>query len=165
MNYIIYGPEITPGKLALNILQAEGDQREDPPGSNRGKRIDVYLRACGLDPEADKYPWCAAAVSWAIREAGLRLSMLKFRGSARVSDLLEFNARLVIPVGEAEPGDVLIHIGPHGNHCGLFVKFAAVARGVLSHEGNTDEAGGRTGGRLMAKRRDESYWTHAIRVA
>lgn len=169
MNPILYGPKISPGALALSILQAEGDQREDPPGSNRGKRIDVYIRSQGLDPAADKYAWCACAVSWAIREAFLRLAGLpKFRGHFRVSTMLEQNAALVIPVSEAQEGDVLVHIGEKGNHVGFFVKFGHPSidpEKVFSHEGNTDEAGGRTGGRLMAKCRPVSYWTHAIRVA
>lgn len=172
MNAIIYGPHITPGELALSILMAEGDVREIPPGSNRGPRVDVYLRACGLDPARGRYPWCAAAVTWAIREAGLRLSMLKFRGSASVSNVLARNKALEILVADVRPGDVLIHVGPKGNHCGLFVNWGTSVVGVSeknthirSHEGNTDEAGGRTGGRLMTKLRPRAYWTHALRVA
>lgn len=163
MNTIIYGPRVTPGELALSVLQAEGDVREDTPEGR--ERIGVYLRCCKLDPAKRLYPWCAACVTWAIREAGLRLSMLKFRGSSSVSTMLARNAKLVIPVSEARTGDVLIRIGRSGNHCGLFVKRATVKPGILSHEGNTDKKGSRTGGRLMAKRRAESYWTHAIRVA
>jgi hypothetical protein len=165
MNAIIYGPKITPGALALSILQAEGDQREHPPGSNRGERIDIYLHACGLDPERGRYPWCAAAVTWAVREAGLRLhGMLKFRGSASVSSMLARNAALAVAVDSCGEGDVLIHIGPLGNHTGFFVRNGIGPGRISSLEGNTDEAGGRTGGRLMSKTRPASYWTHALRV-
>lgn len=163
MNTIIYGPRVTPGELALSILQAEGDVREDTPEGRA--RIGVYLRCCRLDPNKKLYPWCACCVTWAIREAGLRLSILRFRGSSSAATILARNAKLAIPVSEARTGDVLIHIDDEGNHCGLFVKRATVKPGILSHEGNTDVKGGRTGGRLMAKRRQASYWTHAIRTA
>lgn len=173
MNAIIYGPDATPGALALSIMQAEGDQREDPPGSNRGPRIDLYLRACKLDPARGKYPWCAAVVTWSIREAFLRLhGLAKFRGSASVSTMLAKNAALAIPVAVACEGDVLIHVGFHNgkpaNHCGLFCRVGygfEPGQPIVSHEGNTDEAGGRTGGRLMMKVRPSSYWTHALRTA
>lgn len=164
MNAIIYGPTITPGELALSILVAEGNVVEDPPGSNRAPRVDAYLRCCGLDPEAGKYAWCAACVTWAIREAGLRLSMLKFRGSASVEHMLELNRALEVPLAARRNGDVLIHLSEHGNHCGFFVRDSNKDGFLISHEGNTDEAGGRTGGRLMSKTRPIDYWTHCLRV-
>ncbi len=164
-NAVIYGPTITPGELALSILVCEGDVREDPPGSNRGPRVDAYLRCCGLDPGAGHYPWCAAAVSWAIREAGLRLAMLKFRGSASVEHMLEMNRALEVPMSERRNGDVLVHIHAEGNHTGFYVRESGKPGLVISHEGNTDESGGRTGGRLMSKTRDLGYWTNCLRVA
>ncbi len=82
--------------------------------------------------------------------------------------MLARNASMVVPVADALNGDVLLHISPKGNHCGFFVKVAPTLRlgpYIVSHEGNTDDAGGRTGGRLMQKTRPTSYWTHALRVA
>ena len=43
--------------------------REQPPGSNRGPRVDEYLRAAGLDPSTGNYAWCAAFVVWCFERA------------------------------------------------------------------------------------------------
>ena len=49
---------------ALDAARGEIGVREVPPGSNRGPKVDVYLRAVGLDPAAGCYAWCAAFVYW-----------------------------------------------------------------------------------------------------
>jgi len=54
------------GAKAVEIAMAEIGVKEDPPGSNRGTRIDEYLFPLGLRG----VPWCAAFASWCDRQAG-----------------------------------------------------------------------------------------------
>jgi hypothetical protein len=44
----------------LKVASAEVGVREQPLGSNRGPRVDEYLRRVGLDPANGSYAWCAA---------------------------------------------------------------------------------------------------------
>lgn len=152
---------MTPGELALRIALGEVGAREDPPGSNRGPRVDVYLRAAKLDPARGRYPWCAAFVSWAIREAQVRAGgPWRWRGSASVALLLARNRALVTVLPQA--GDVFIHIGPGGNHCGFVTGTRAGS--VTTLEGNTDIHGSRTGGKVMQKFRPAGYASAFLRV-
>lgn len=153
---------MTLGQLALAIALDENGQREAPPGSNRGPRVDVYLRAAGLDPDRGRYPWCSAFVTWALREAMLRMGgPHRWRGSASVSLLLARNQGLV-QVLPAE-GDVFIHLDPAGNHCGFVTGCRAGS--VTTLEGNTDIHGSRTGGVVMHKFRPPGYASAFLRPA
>ena len=54
-----------PSQLLATVLQLasrEVGTLEDPLGSNRGPRVDQYLRAVGLNPADGSFPWCAAFV-------------------------------------------------------------------------------------------------------
>ena len=61
----------------IDVAASEEQQhvREEPLGSNRGPRVDQYLRAAGIDPNTGSYPWCAGFIVWcfdnAARELGL----------------------------------------------------------------------------------------------
>lgn len=164
MNTVIYGPSTTPGQIAVSYALMEVGVKEDPPGSNRGPRVDVYLRAAGLDPAEGSYPWCASFVTWAVREACLRVDLLNFRGSPQVHHLAEQNEALWLP----EPIDacVFCHFDDENKgHAGFVLQACSVSPGdFLTVEGNTDEAGGRTGGQVMQKRRPRSYFDKLIEV-
>lgn len=150
-----YRIAVSLGELALSIALGEAGVKEDPPGSNRGERVDVYLRAAGLDPAQDSYPWCAAFVSWAIREAALRSGgPYRWRGSASVANLLKRNRSLAVVL--PKPGDVFLHLGEHGNHTG-FVTGVTADGALTTFEGNTDRAGSRTGGQVMHQNRPHGY--------
>lgn len=151
---------MTLGELALRIALGENGVCEKPPGSNRGLRVDAYLRSVGLDPERDSYPWCAAFVCWAIREAMLRAGgPHRWVSSAKVSSLLEHNQVLAVVLPQV--GDVFIHLGDDGHgHCG-FVTGVSPMGGIISLEGNTDRTGSRTGGQVMHQNRPPEY-VHAF---
>jgi hypothetical protein len=153
---------MTLGELALNIALGENGVCEKPPGSNRGLRVDVYLRSVGLDPEHDSYPWCAAFVSWAVREATLRAGgPHRWRGSGGVSNLLEYNRALAVVLPQV--GDVFIHLNDDGHgHCG-FVTGVSPMGGLATLEGNTDRAGSRTGGSVMHQNRPGGYTAAFLR--
>ncbi len=144
---IIADAGTSPATLALAFASAELG----------AARPDTYLRCVGLDPARREYPWCAAFVSWAIREAGLRSGPLRFRGSASVSNLLRRNSALLIDISACQPGDVLLHISPEGNHCGFFTRERGYQYSVQSLEGNVR-------GRIKTATMPLGYWTHALRV-
>lgn len=52
----------------LEIAGQEVGVLEEPPGENRGPRVDEYVRSVGLDP-AEKHPWCAAFIYWCFEQA------------------------------------------------------------------------------------------------
>jgi len=157
-----YGPTITPGALALRIAQDEVGVKEDPPGSNRGPRVDEYLRATGLDPARSSYPWCAAFVTWVCLEVERRLGALAFRGSASVATLLERNPELALPA--PEPGCVFIHLRDDGKGHTGFVTRVNDDWSLATLEGNTDASGSRTGGQVMHQHRAAGYATAFLRV-
>lgn len=57
----------------LGIAAAEVGIMEVPPGSNRGPRVDEYLKSVGLDPCEGSYAWCAAFVYWSFQKASTQL--------------------------------------------------------------------------------------------
>lgn len=61
-------------RLLREVLSTAAQQvgvLETPPGSNRGREVDEYVRSVGLDP-AGKHPWCAAFVYWCFQQASNR---------------------------------------------------------------------------------------------
>jgi hypothetical protein len=59
-------------RVLIQIARGELGVCEDPPGSNRGTRIDEYLRAVDVAPG---YPWCAAFVYWCFMMACRQLGI------------------------------------------------------------------------------------------
>lgn len=140
---------------ALNIAVGEEARkvREIPRNSNRGPRVEEYLRRTGLGPG---HAWCCAFVYWCIDEAAKaqgrpnpmvktagcldHWNRAKRRGANRI---LKRNA--VDDPGLIRPGMVFImDYGGGAGHTG-FVE--STAGGLLSTlEGNTDASGTREGG-------------------
>ena len=56
----------------LEIATGEIGVREDPPGSNKGKRVGEYQRAVGIDPGE---PWCVAFIFFCFASAARALKM------------------------------------------------------------------------------------------
>lgn len=100
---------------------------ESPIGSNRGVEVDAYLRPTGLSA----VPWCAAFVSWVLREAGL--DRPQYHASA--AQLLRSLRPVVSP---ALPGDVFGWANADGTgHCGLVVGVGDALDVVATVEGNS----------------------------
>ncbi len=53
-------------KSALNVAISQIGVMEDPPGSNRGKKVNEYLASVGLD--GGNF-WCAAFIYWCYQQA------------------------------------------------------------------------------------------------
>lgn len=141
--------------LALEIAAAEDGQKEDPPKSNRGKRIDLYQRHMGIDVVRQARPWCSCFVCWSVDMAAERLGMKPvLRGSAKCLRLVELNQALLLE--RPEPGCIFVNLEPdtHG-HTGFVVD--VMADHLVTREGNSNKAGSRTGGEVLLGTRPLDY--------
>lgn len=150
------------GARAIQVAIGELGTREDPPGSNRGPKVDEYLRSVGVDPERGNYPWCAAFVGHCIRLASIGWTEpVRFIPSASCARMVKLNAALLID--EPEVGCVFVHLRDDGKgHTGFVTGLRD--DGWTGVEGNTDASGSRTGGQVMAQKRSRDYATHFLRV-
>src|SRR5690348_16627604 len=60
------------GGKVVQVARRSIGVREIPPGSNRSPEIDAWLKAVGQTPGNQ---WCAAFVSYALRQAGKELGV------------------------------------------------------------------------------------------
>lgn len=136
-------------KTQLNV-------REQPLGSNRGPQVDQYLRAVGLNPAADSYPWCVAFTYFCYQQAASQLGVVnphiktagvldhwnKAANKPGVKRL--FQADAVAQPARILPGNLfIIDAGGGMGHSGIVVS---VQNGYLETiEGNTNEGGSRNG--------------------
>jgi hypothetical protein len=61
----------------LDIAEQEVGVLEAPPGSNRGPRVDQYIKSVGLNPSGNPkgFAWCAAFVYWCFQRAAQRMGV------------------------------------------------------------------------------------------
>ena len=128
---------------------------EEPPGSNRGARVDQYLRAAGLQPTEGHFAWCAAFVYWCFGEGARRLG----RGNPliRTAGVLDHwrragtagIKRIAAAHATADPARVrpgmifVMDSGGGAGHTGLVER---VEGGwLVTVEGNTNDDGSREG--------------------
>jgi len=127
------------GRRALEVARGEIGVREDPPGSNRGPRVDTYQDAQGQ-------PWCAHFVSWCVGQAGDR----PFPHTGWVEGLRRWAKRneRYTPVEEARPlsGDIFT-MPRHdrngnlvGGHTGFVQSYDPEAASIQTVEGNTSQS-------------------------
>jgi uncharacterized protein (TIGR02594 family) len=95
---------------------------EEPPGSNRGPRIDEWLQRCHV---STGQPWCAAFASWC-------LDTVAIAGALALGDHF---LRTASPL----PGDVMCFpTGGGKGHCGIVLGVSA--HEVMTIEGNCSDA-------------------------
>lgn len=139
----------------LGFAAGEIGTLEQPIGSNRGPRVDLYLRNVGLDPADGSFPWCAAFVYFCftnvaktmsipnpvIKTAGVLDHWNKAgqQGIPRIStDDASSNPSLITP------GMIFIITTGNGNgHTGLVEAVDGVQ--LTTIEGNTNTTGSREG--------------------
>lgn len=146
-------------KTALGLATAAIGVKEDPPGSNRGREVDEYLRNVGLDPSRGSYPWCAAFVSTMCTAAGA----LQLHKSASCANLLNLN--LDLQLSAPEDGCIFVHMNPDGHGHTGFVEHVNPDGTLSTIEGNTDPHGSRTGGQVMRQTRQREYVKAYLRIA
>ena len=63
--------------LATVLLVASGEVgvMEEPPGSNRGPKVDQYLASVGLNAQDGSFAWCAGFVYWCFHHASIKLGV------------------------------------------------------------------------------------------
>ena len=139
----------------LSIAAREIDTQEMPKGSNAGPKVDVYLRACGLN---GGYPWCGAFVTWCFIQAGYILD--NPRRLAGASNW--FTAGRLVSRQQVRPGDVFglynLHLGRIA-HVGIITEIIFIKGKPVSFrtiEGNTNDAGDREGYEVCARLRPYS---------
>jgi len=144
--------------LAATLRFAAGEVgvMEDPLGSNRGPRVDQYLRSAEIDPTTGSFPWCAAFVYFCFQQAanllGVNNPVIKTdgvldhwnkAGSANIKRL-DTQACIANP-SLVSPGMIFVIIHPSGTtgHTGLVKEIAGTL--LTTIEGNTNNNGSREG--------------------
>ena len=61
-------------KAVIEFAETQIGVRESPLGSNRGKEIDQYLRAVGLNPVNNSFAWCVAFTHFCFLKAAASLN-------------------------------------------------------------------------------------------
>ena len=143
-----------PGKVLL-VAGGEVGVMEQPPGSNRGPKVDQYLASVDLNAEQGNFAWCAAFVYWCFREGSTALDApnpaIKTAGALDLWNLAGPKGFRRVTCDEAsqsptlvQPGMVFVLAegGGHG-HVGLVESLAGVV--LTTIEGNTNDGGSREG--------------------
>jgi len=152
-------PAAPPGDPLLaelvKVASAENHVREDPKvGQNRGPRVDEYIRSTGLDPAANPphgYPWCMCFVYWCFVQASKNLHLTNpcTRTASVISHWGRTGGRKILAVAAGAdhslvlPGMVFCKSADAHSHTGIVV--GTTDEGVVTCEGNTNQAGSREG--------------------
>lgn len=131
----------------LAVARREIGVREKPSGSNKVKYTKWYPMIG---------PWCAMFVSWSAEQAGVPTSVIP-KHAYTPSGVAWFKAQGRYKQ-RAKVGDIVYYEFPgmgRVSHVGIVEKVHG-PRDITAIEGNTDAAGGRTGGKVMRKRRSGS---------
>ena len=143
--------------LAKAITKAAGEigVLEVPLGSNRGPRVDQYLRSVGLDPAEHSFPWCAAFVYWCFDQAATALSARNpvVKTAGVLEHWNEAGAKGIHRLSTVEctdnpslvqPGLIFVlTTGSGRGHTGLVEEVRGVF--LTTVEGNTNAGGSREG--------------------
>lgn len=128
----------------LRVARSQIGVKESPRGSNRVK----YTKWYGLIG-----PWCAMFVSWVARQAGVGKDVIPTH--AYTPDGRNFFRNKNRFYKRPKVGDIVYYQFPgfsRVSHVGI-VETVHGDGSWTAIEGNTDAAGGRTGGQVMRKRR------------
>ena len=154
---------MTYGQAAIPIMRRELGVKENPPGSNTGPRVKVYLQ--GHPPE----PWCADFGTWGLLQAGFPAPTWNWSycpSWARAAAQGVAGMR-VLKQGEAiQVGDVVLYDwGNDGieDHWGLVVEVLSPTS-FIAIEGNTSHGNDSNGGEVMLRTRYLSQVGTAIRL-
>jgi hypothetical protein len=140
---------------AVEQATAEIGVVEDPPGSNRGPRVDAYLRAVGLNPAAGSFAWCAAFVYFCFGEAsrvgGRKNPLVKTAGVLDHWSRAEQRGARRIKAADAlaqpdlvRPGQIFVmDFGRGAGHTGMVTGIRGGK--LVTIEGNTNDGGSREG--------------------
>jgi hypothetical protein len=135
--------------LLVAVARAHIGVREE--GRNRGRMIDAYIRATGLDPEGE-HPWCAAFCVYCLQQVrritGCPRTWIR---SARVIDHVQFARSCKQLTSSDVEGLLVARMKP--SHMGIYIG------GGRTVEGNTDPSGSREGDGVYLRSRGIEWWT------
>jgi len=127
----------------LDVAISQDGVTEMPRGSNRGPKVEAYLRSTGLGPG---YPWCAAFVNWCIEQVEKKHSInIAFPKTASCDVILDFARRHDILYSEPVEGDVFLVLASANDatHTGFVDDVVNSRFGTI--EGNSNSTGSREG--------------------
>jgi lysozyme family protein/peptidoglycan hydrolase-like protein with peptidoglycan-binding domain len=159
-------PPHTPIPLLSKVLEVAGNElqvREAPLGSNRGPRVDEYLRAAGIDPKTGSYPWCAGFIVWCFENAARSVGVVSpVPRTAGVHDMWQKAGRsgfrrIAYDIAMGDPHQVraghVFFIDTGGGHGHVGLVTGRQGADFQTIEGNTNELGGREGIGVFARTR------------
>ncbi len=153
-------PDFLPWSILATVAAKCIGERED--SQNRSPFIRrLWRETWGLDG-AQYYearePWCSAFVCWCINKAMSAEKRLNFTQPLSPSvhimrQRLQDSGAEIVPWKEARKGDVITYL-PVFSHIGIVEE--CVAGGLITIEGNTNQAGSREGDGVYRKQREDS---------
>jgi peptidoglycan hydrolase-like protein with peptidoglycan-binding domain len=139
----------------LAVAGGEVGVMEEPPGSNRGPKVNQYLASAGLNALDGNFAWCAAFVYWCFSQASTALAVpnpaVRTAGALDVWNLAGPKGFRRITGAEASdrpslvnPGAIFVIStgGGHG-HVGFVESLTGIV--LTTIEGNTNDGGSREG--------------------
>lgn len=149
-------PKIVPGGAlalaTLDVARAQLGVSEKPPGSNKGKEVEAYLKSVGL---GGGFAWCAAFVHWCAEQAATKAGqpnpvprtagVLEMWRRARAEGLpiVEASAAVAQPALVKSGMVFLMKFSATTGHTG-FVEARDGGR-LVTIEGNSNDGGSREG--------------------
>ncbi len=146
--------ENTLAQKAVEIANSQMGVTEHPAGSNSGPEVNAYLAAVHVPPGN---AWCAGFACWCVQKAagdlGYGTPEMRFSGSAL--NLWRRNFDRQISPSALTPDDLpCVVVWDHGGgkgHVGFAVGLDTDTGHLQTIEGNSDAAGSRTGGSVVAQ--------------
>jgi hypothetical protein len=88
-------------RMVVELATNEIGTKEDPPGSNRGPKVDIYN-----GPDYFGAPWCANFCSWAWKYADGGSPFGKLASAYKIKSWGEEHGRILSATEPARPGDI-----------------------------------------------------------
>lgn len=155
---MLFAPgDFRPGSSPLEVAHSQLAVREEPPGSNRGSRVDYYNQLVGLpvpaDPLKPGHPWCCSFQHFIHRACGRW-----FPRTAQVHRFAEIAAAHRLPPGAVpRPGDIGVHFS-NAEHGHITMLNRGVDDAWEDISGNTDPKGSRNGWGVFLVVRPLAYY-------
>ena len=143
-------------KAAIEFAATQIGVRESPLVSNRGKDVDQYLRAVGLNPVGNSFAWCVAFTHFCYLKAAASLNSenphIKTPGvldhwnkaGTKAGVVRVTKANAVADPSRVKPGSLfIVDLGKGLGHSGMVVETANGR--LVTIEGNTNDNGSRNG--------------------
>jgi len=143
-------------KAVIEFAITQIGVRESPLGSNRGREVDQYLRAVGLNPVGNSFAWCVAFTHFCYLKAAESLRQdnphIKTAGvldhwnkAGRTTGVLRITkSEAVADPSLVKPGSLfIIDFGGCIGHSGMVIEITSGR--LVTIEGNTNDNGSRNG--------------------